>query len=190
MNIFPLDPNPHHAAGMMCDKHVVKMLLETAQLLCTTHRVLTGAEHMYDPVSGVCQPLYKSTHVNHPCVKWLTEYGDEAYVWLYRHFHGLDLEYTNRYMRTHASMRLRNALSYTPSGINICDNKILSQNARDEHIIVNTMPQCMPDQYKVPGDTVQAYRNYYNGDKSRFAKWKYSEVPDWFNPNPIGVYNA
>lgn len=190
MNIFAVDSSPRQAASMLCDKHVVKMLLETAQLLCTAHRVQTAAEMIYDPVTNKAEQLYKATHVNHPCVKWLVQYGDDAYVWLYRHFHALDLEYTDRYKRTHASMRLRNALSYAPSGLNVVNKNILVENTYLQNQIANTIPQCMPDQYKVPGDTVQAYRNYYNGDKARFAKWKYSEVPWWFNPKPVGVYNA
>lgn len=175
---------------MLCDKHVVKMLLETAQLLCTVHRVQNNTYIMYDPVTNKSEPLYKATHVNHTCVRWLLEYGDDAYVWLYRHFNGLDLEYTYRYKRTHASMRLRNVLSYAPSGLAVVNRNVLTESSRLEHQIVNTIPQCMPDQYKVPGDTVQAYRNFYNGDKARFAKWKYSPAPEWFNPNPVGVYNA
>ena len=44
MNIFYLHPDPTIAAQMMCDKHVLKMVLETAQLLSTAHRELDGDE--------------------------------------------------------------------------------------------------------------------------------------------------
>jgi hypothetical protein len=42
MNIFYLDKDPIKAAEYSCDKHVVKMILESAQMLCTAHRVLDG----------------------------------------------------------------------------------------------------------------------------------------------------
>lgn len=61
MNIFRLDNDPISAAIYQCDKHVVKMCLETAQLLSTTHRVLDGEEA--SPV------LYKATHKNHPSAR-------------------------------------------------------------------------------------------------------------------------
>ena len=41
-------------------------------------------------------------------------------------------------------------------------------------------PQCMPDQYKIPDDAVQAYRNYYIGEKAYFAKWAYTRTPEWW----------
>ena len=45
MNIFYLDKNPVVAAQMSCDKHVVKMILESAQMLCSAKRVLDGTEY-------------------------------------------------------------------------------------------------------------------------------------------------
>ena len=65
MNIFYLDRNPVVAAQMMCDKHVVKMILESAQILSTAHRVLDGDEHA-DNVG-----MYKMTHKNHPSTIWV-----------------------------------------------------------------------------------------------------------------------
>lgn len=85
MNIFFLNEDPDVAAGMLHDKHVVKMVLETAQILST--------------VSGVG---YKPTHQNHPCVLWAGE-CDANYCWLVKHGVALCAEYMHRYGRSHKS---------------------------------------------------------------------------------------
>ena len=46
MNIFVLDKDPHIAAQMHCDRHVPKMIVESAQMLSTAHRLLDGEEYM------------------------------------------------------------------------------------------------------------------------------------------------
>ena len=56
MNIFCLDEDPIKAVQMMCDKHIVKMILESAQLMSTAHRELDG--------DNANENLYKSTHKN------------------------------------------------------------------------------------------------------------------------------
>ena len=80
MNIFYLDRDPHEAARLQCDKHVVKMILETAQLLSTAHNELDGG-----------QIAYKTTHKNHPSAVWARKSLDN-YLWLYRHLEGLGSE--------------------------------------------------------------------------------------------------
>ena len=77
MNIFCLDEDPIKAVQMMCDKHIVKMILESAQLMSTAHRELDG--------DNANENLYKSTHKNHPSAKWVRE-SLWNYVWLYRHW--------------------------------------------------------------------------------------------------------
>ena len=64
MNIFYLSRDPHEAARLQCDRHVVKMILETAQMLCTAHRYLDGDERA-DKLG-----MYKTAHLNHPSTKW------------------------------------------------------------------------------------------------------------------------
>lgn len=85
MNIFVLSRDPLEAARMQCDKHVVKMIIETAQMLCTV---------------GVGQ--YKKTHINHPCTVWASK-SLSNFNWL--KIHGLELcrEYTYRYGKIHKS---------------------------------------------------------------------------------------
>lgn len=63
MNIFLLDVDLKENAKFYCDKHLIKMILESAQLLCTVVQIKGG------------QAPYKPTHINHPCTKWLLENG-------------------------------------------------------------------------------------------------------------------
>lgn len=129
MNIFYIHKDPEVAAQAMTDKHVVKMILESAQLLCTAHRILDGHqitvksknghnlkkwEHdnsSYDVI------LYKSTHVNHPSAIWARE-SSGNYNWLYKHFIALGNEYQRRYGRVHKSIEnLRFILASPPRNI-------------------------------------------------------------------------
>ena len=157
MNIFFLDSCPQKAAQYHCDKHVVKMTLETAQLLCTAHRVLDdGLNHHRD--------LYKLTHVDHPCSLWVRS-SIHHYTWTHDLFYHLAVEYRKRYERTHLSWnKLGSFLEDVP--VNIEDNGWTNP------------PQCMPEHYRKK-DTVHAYRLYYKGDKASFAKWKLQE-PIWW----------
>jgi hypothetical protein len=90
MNIFYLDPNPQVAARYHVDKHVVKMVLESAQLLSAAHFVLDKNN----------EGMYKPTHINHPCSKWTRE-SKANYLWLYQLFKELSHEYTFRYGKVH-----------------------------------------------------------------------------------------
>ena len=168
MNIFYLDKNPSIAAEMACDKHVVKMILESAQLLSTAHRVIDGDEYA-DKVG-----LYKMAHKNHPSTIW-TRTSTENYMWLNRYFGALCREYTYRYGKHHASERLLGPLAHVPKGLTYSG--------------FTDPPQCMPD-YCKGEDTVLAYQNYYILEKSRFAKWKKRPVPEWFNGSGtvLGLY--
>jgi hypothetical protein len=143
MNIFYLSEDPEKAASYMYNKHVVKMILESAQLLCTAHVVLDG--------DNATVP-YKVTHRNHPSAIWTRESASN-YNWLYNHMIALGKEYTKRYSKDHLTiMKCGSVLSKLP-------NNILNKG-------LTPMPQCMPDQYKVPGDSVNAYWNYYEAEKA------------------------
>jgi len=156
MNIFYLDPSPRRSVDFMSDKHIVKMVLESAQLLCTAHQILDSKTH----IDGV--ELYKVAHKNHPSSIWVRS-NKHHYNWLYEHFVELSNEYTQRYKKTHTTYsKLSHVLSTPPE--NIPQKKF------------ELPPQCMPDQYKNKS-TVKAYLTYYaneklfnNGDKKRFAR--------------------
>ena len=170
MNIFYLDRDPAIAAQMMCDKHVVKMILESAQMLSTAHRVLDGDE--YADRKG----LYKLAHKNHPSTIWVRS-GIEQYFWLYDHMIALMKEYTHRYGKHHATERLIGGLSLVPVNI--------------PNMTYNDPPQCMPEECK-GDDTVLAYQKYYIEEKSGFATWKSRTVPEWFNAKRelLGLHGA
>tara|TARA_Y100001963_G_scaffold156852_1_gene251475 strand:- start:1867 stop:2403 length:537 start_codon:yes stop_codon:yes gene_type:complete len=159
MNIFYLDRDPKIAAQLMCDKHVVKMILESAQMLSTAHRVLDGDEYANE--TG----MYKMAHKNHPSTIWVRSSFDN-YVWLWEHMTALMREYTHRYGKHHATERLKECLARAPTNIPF-------------GVKFTDPPQCMPETCKGE-DTVLAYQNYYIVEKSDFAKWTKREVPAWF----------
>ena len=142
MNIFYLHKDPAKAATFFYNRHVVKMILESAQLLCTAH-VISDGENADVP--------YKVTHKNHPSAIWARE-SISNYKWLYDHMIALGEEYTRRYGKKHLTiLKCGGVLSKAP--INVTKTEL------------TPMPQCMPDQYKVPGNSVEAYWNYYEAEK-------------------------
>ena len=155
MNIFFLDYDVKKCAEAHIDKHVVKMILEYAQLMSTAHRVLDGAES---------DTLYKSTHKNHPCGIWIRE--DKAnYNYVYSLFLELCDEYRRRYGKTHLTeTKLADILETPP------------ENMPD--VGMTTPAQAMPDECK-DEDPVVAYRNYYRKHKSEIASWK-TKQPTWW----------
>ena len=159
MNIFCLHEDPKESAKMMCDKHVVKMILESAQLLCTAHRELDVSCNIFENIDKV---LYKSTHKNHPSAKWVRE-SVFNYRWLYLHMMALGDEYTKRYGKTHLTItKCAKFLNVPPVHMQ-----------GDEW---SEPPQAMPDNYKVEGDSIKAYWNYYIGEKHNIANKKTEKI--------------
>jgi hypothetical protein len=99
MNIFYLDRDPKIAAQMHCDKHCIKMILESAQMLSTAHRVIDGDDYANE------RGLYKMAHKNHPSTIWVRS-SDEHYNWMYSLMLSQMEEYTYRYDKHHATERL------------------------------------------------------------------------------------
>lgn len=160
MNIFFLSNDPDDCARQHCDKHVVKMILETAQLLSNAHHMLDGDQ--------VIKPIYKLTHKNHPSAVW-TRASVTHYEWLWMLLGTLCREYTHRYGKVHKVERdgLIEILKTPP--VNIPRSSWMSEP-----------PPAMPDEYKVT-NVVESYRNYYRGAKRSFARWTNREIPEWFN---------
>lgn len=156
MNIFVLDTNPHTAAEFQCDKHVVKMVLETAQILSTVH-------HMYGTDD---ERLYKPTHQHHPCTVWTAQSG-KNYDWLYSHFVGLAYEYRHRYYKNHKTwLNLMPVLMHKPDSI--------------PEIGYTPFALAMPDEYKCD-DPVESYRAYYRGAKADMLTYRNRNQPYWLN---------
>ena len=177
MNIFYLDKDTKICAEMHVDKHCVKMILEYAQLLSTAHRVLDGVESTTLSVSGRKKKvwtigdhrddvIYSATHINHPSAIWVRQ-SDKNYSWLFEMFQSLLKEYTYRYGKNHACEKLVWALEVRPNNI-------------PRGIFTEPTP-AMPDHYKVAGDSIQSYKNYYLGDKTRMFSWKNRETPSWIS---------
>ena len=182
MNIFYIDEDPRQCAEWMVDRHVVKMILETTQLLSTAHRVLDGKETIVEGfvdefdikhkkkklwvlADGRDSILYNATHINHPSAIWVRK-RESHYRWLFTLWIALMDEYTYRYGRIHASARLIGYLNKPPQNIEFGGG-------------FDDPTPAMPDEYKV-SNAIQSYRNYYNGDKKSFASWKNRGVPTWF----------
>ena len=175
MNVFYLDSDPKVCAEQHCDKHVVKMILEYAQLLSTAHRVLDGIQSVgisktgrkqtsYDLPDSRELKLYRATHINHPSAAWVRK-SSGNYDWLYVMWRELMSEYTFRYHKRHACEKLIQQLRKLP--YNIPQGRFTEP------------PPAMPDYCKIPGDSIRSYRNYYIQEKASFAKWK-RETPQWF----------
>ena len=161
MNIFYLHKDPIKAAQYQYNKHVVKMILESAQMLCTAHHHYAeklGYDNSYIP--------YKKAHYNHPSTIW-TRQNSRNYYWLYHHMLALGDEYTKRYNKTHLTItKCWDALQYCPVGMPLGGK-------------FNQPPQAMPDEYKHE-DSIIAYWQYYINGKSHIAaktEKKYERIP-------------
>lgn len=178
MNIFYLSNCPKESAKYMYNKHVVKMILETAQLLSTAHRLLDGKLVTMSYRSGkikkkmkldcpiMDEVVYKDTHKNHPSAVWVRE-SAENYFWAYEHMIALGKEYTRRYGKEHLTItKLKDILYNFPKNI---PSRAFVQP-----------PQCMPDEY-IKSDAVDGYWAYYIGEKHTVCNK--SETPYTKKPN-------
>jgi hypothetical protein len=160
MNIFFLDFDTKKCAQYHCDKHVVKMILETAQLLCGTHWVIGN------------EAPYKLSHKNHPCAIW-TRTSLSNYLYLCDL--GLELckEYTYRYGKRHKSQDV----------IEWC--LINKPNIHD--VDFTSPPLAMGDEFKIENDVIESYRNYYREGKKLIVSWKNRVIPSWFQTNEVFI---
>ena len=165
MNIFFLDKDPYKAAIKQCDKHVVKMVLETAQMLSTV-----AHEYKYHNTPGI----YKSTHLNHPMTKWVNTHKNN-YLWACEHGLALCSEYTKRYDKVHKSEKLIQTLH------DLCKSFFTFGGGEPNSDFITPPPLCMPDEFK-QDDFVKAYKEYY---KAKLLSWKIP--PRWRLSEPPSV---
>lgn len=164
MNIFVLSLCPRIAARLHCDKHVVKMILETAQLLYTAHHVVGTRE--------LPEGAYKKTHANHPCAIWVRE-SRANYLWLAELGWWLCKEYQYRYgeSKTHKTERHIEWLkTHVPELADVPQTPFR---------------QAMPDEYKCP-DAVQAYQTFYVESKMKargIVKYTRRDRPEFLRAN-------
>jgi len=155
MNIFVLDQDPIKASVYHNDKHVVKMILESAQLLCGVHHVTE---------SNLDIP-YRLSHKNHPCSIWARECL-ENYIWLCDLGMALCREYSHRYNKTHKSQAV----------IEWCYDNLPDLPELGD---ITPFALAMPDECKTD-DPVESYRKYYMMHKQNIANWKMREIPKWY----------
>jgi hypothetical protein len=176
MNIFYLDENPKVCAQYHLDKHVVKMIVEYAQLMSTAHRVLDGEEYYDLSKNGrrvkryrlndkyMDRVIYKACHINHPSTIW-TRSSSENYKWLFKLWNELCKEYTYRYKKQHST--------FLKLGVDLVK---LPKNIEKGDFYPPT--QAMPD-YCKDESALTAYRKYYINEKMYMAKYTGRELPEW-----------
>lgn len=162
MNIFVLDDYPSLAARYHCDKHVVKQIVESAQILSTAH-YCAGS---YSP-----RNMYKPTHINHPCAVWARKRAAN-YRWLLELYAALLREYTSRYQKLHKTQRLKHSLVKLPRNLRDC--------SQEQSYNTSSFVLCMPDEYKEFSDAVLSYRKYYRYGKRHMAQWNHGPIPYWW----------
>lgn len=179
MNIFVLNKNPVICAQQHCDKHVVKMILESCQLLSTAHRILDGEQYIklsknnrklkaWKLLDEREELLCAASHVNHPCGIWCRE-NSTNYMWLHNLTVELAKEYTHRYGKHHLYERngLIEELANIPANIELSD-----------YLTPQTWAQAMPEEHK-RDNVVEAYQTYYLKEKERMLVWTSRDTPDW-----------
>jgi len=188
MNIFVLDKDPEIAAQLQCDKHVVKMIVESAQMLSTAHRMLDGVATKRPSKSGKTMVkyyelddyeaeliYYKAVHFNHPCSIWCRE-TDSNYRWLWQHMYSLCQEYTHRYGKMHKSESVLWPLQSLP--FNIKKGPITPFA-----LAMKSNPECINK-----NDPVKSYRSFYQTKQTRFKMvWTKRDVPNWFEVNNANI---
>lgn len=179
MNIFVLNENPVIAAQEQCDKHVVKMIVESAQMLSTAHRMLDGQVYRKPSKSGktmikyydhpdLDDKLYKAVHHGHPCTVWTME-SVCNYIWHYKHFIALCDEYMYRYGKRHLTDTLLRDILRTPPA------RIPHVERTPFKLAMGSNPECMMS------DPVASYRAFYQTKQERFTMtWTNRPVPSWF----------
>lgn len=182
MNIFCLDSDPVVSAQLQCNAHIVKMIVESAQMLSTAHRMLDGTPVKGKSKSGkrtvtkwahpdpiLDKVLYKAVHHHHPCTTW-TMKSNNNYTWHWIHFSALCDEYTYRYGKVHETdTKLRKILQQLPKNIPV--------GYKTKHpLAMNDYPECM-----FPDDPVKSYRLFYQTKQDKFKmRWTKRDIPEWF----------
>lgn len=161
MNLFILDKNPEWAAAAHCDKHVCKMILESAQLLSTAHVLLDGQRRARRHIPLIVKPYSP----NHPCALWVRQ-SNSNYAWARTLLAALLEQFELRFKKPHQYVELADQLLNPPDAMKSAP--------------LSPFFQCVPEQFRQV-DAVQAYRAYYWAEKRYFARWsKPCEPPHWW----------
>ncbi len=161
MNIFAVNEDPRLAALQLPDKLIPKMIVESAQMLSTAHRVLDG------DTNADAKLLYKKAYENHPSTIWVRQ-DAMNYWWLWMHALTLCEEYKWRFSpdgvspaKSHKTEFVIHQLQDLP--LNIPTEKDTSWE------VLTDLPLCMPDQYKQGSNhhmyTTESYQQFITQDK-------------------------
>jgi hypothetical protein len=154
MNIFHLDDDPKKCAQYHFDKHVLKMILESVQILCS----VLILKKMDAP--------YKLSFQHHPCVLWASKSLSNWY-WLKNLTKELNKEYQYRWRKNINHRSYETIKLFYPS------------NDRIKDLGITERPQMMPKKYQVIGDSIKAYRTYYLSEKRDLLKYTRRMIPEW-----------
>lgn len=173
MNVFCVDRDPKYAARALCDQHAVKMPLEQCQMFSMVLDNNMKEQYRSDkPSKTLGSPGYPPNHVKHPCTKWMME-SRGNYRWAVKHLREMFLEYTRRFGKRHK-----------------LEGLVMVYEAQEQYLEFDKeqqteFVQAITDKSLHNQDPVIAYRNYYNIEKSRFARWKMGNVPEWYTPGKL-----
>lgn len=173
VNIFVLHKNINKNVKMYCDKHVVKMGLEAVQIMYTVWYEHMGSEYVLArwklKYSDRLPPYKPFSNAKHPCVIWAkSSRKNYEYVWFLAKaiFEEYSFRYENRIHKSSLHLRM---LKKPPNPLRKCTLGLLE------------FAQAMPDEYKIPGKSVHAYRNYYYGEKQHILKYKKRPFPKFLD---------
>ena len=167
MNMFTVEDSPEESAYALCDKHSVKMISESTQMISHYIRAI------HPNVKSDKMPALAKSHFSHPVTVWTLKHVDNA-SWHLRHLIALNNTYTSRYGREHVYRPLTDIFSLY----------IRSDNQP------KFFPVCVHDDCIASGvllrsgtlaEAIASYRADYNKHKAYFAKWKMGNVPVWFH---------
>lgn len=168
MNIFVLDRNPKQSARYLCNIHVRKMLVESAQMLSNAF-----------PESALAlapktqkDTIRRHSYLHHPCSKWVIESGGN-FDWLTEHALEIAQEYTRRTGKVH----------FTEDFVKWVDaNRDLASNVEPgpltEFAVAISPDKIAYEPCQKLTDVVEKYRLYYKLDKAQIAKWP-GEPPEF-----------
>lgn len=209
MNIFVTDVNPIIAAQSQHDRHIVKMILESAQMLSTACWEVTDFMNLVESCTQPNRPaldnptsgnpnLYKSTHVNHPCNIWVREHFSH-FGWLTIHMNALLAEYHHRFPgKTHACYRMgllfAEAFARWSNELKTRESRLgfwtkLPDSPRiviNPALVTETLGEVSgfvyagPDRYYDASSVTDSYRRYYLSEKLEGNRWTNpSHIPSW-----------
>lgn len=159
MQIFILDENIDKNVQYYADKHVVKILTECCQILCTVYRQNTK--------DNIPEFIYKPTHKNHPCTLW-TGKCRENWIYTLNLTQSLYNEYQYRYNKPDKHSKALKIINYLRKcNIDLTELKNMTEFAL-----------AIPDKYKNTS-AINAYRQYYINEKQHLFKWTKRNKPFW-----------